>query len=227
MGGCRDCRHWGERASIETPPLSCRTPEAWRDAYARCNHNAMTKLKSTEIATALSAAMAERRLVKLVTRYDEWAVHGYVAGLGPGFVLISVVNDRIWLDGFECFRRPDIIAIEDAPYAAFIEAALARRGEIIPDAPPVSLASIEDLLRTAGRAFRLITIHREEVDPGVCHIGNLCEVLDGHLVMREVTPAAEWEAEFERYPTVDITRVSFGADYEEALSLVAGAPSPI
>lgn len=193
-----------------------------RSAY----HEAMPKLKSTEIATALSAAMAERRLVRLTTRYDEWVVCGYVVGLGPGFVMVSVVNDRVWLDGFECFRRPDIIAIEDDPYAAFHEKALARRGEGIPDAPPVSLASIEDLLKTAGRASRLITIHCEGVDPEVCYIGHVQEVLGGHLVMREVTPAAEWEAEFERYRTANITRVAFGAGYEEALSLVAGDPPP-
>ena len=139
--------------------------------------------------------------------------------------MLSVVNDRVWLDGYECFRRPDIIAIEDDPYAAFIETALARRGEIIPDAPLVSLASIEDLLKTAAQTFRLITIHCEEIDPEVCYIGSVFEVVDGHLAMRQVTPAAEWEADLERHPTADITRVSFGADYEEALSLVAVDPS--
>jgi len=186
----------------------------------------MPELKSTEIATALRAAMAARRLVRLTTRYDERAVCGYVVGLGPGFVMVSVVNDRVWLDGFECFRRPDIISIEDDPYAAFLEEALARRGEIIPDAPPVALASIEELLKTAGLAFRLVTIHCEGIDAEVCYIGQVHAVLGGHLVMRAVTPAAEWETEFERYPTANITRVAFGADYEEALSLVAGDPPP-
>ena len=186
----------------------------------------MAELKSTEIATALSAAMAERRLVRLTTRYDERAVCGHVVGLGSGFVMVSVVNDRVWLDGFECFRRPDIISIEDDPYAAFYEEALARRGEIVGDAPPVSLASIEDLLKTAGLAFRLVSIHCEGIDAEVCHIGHVHEVLAGHLVIREVTPAAQWEAELQRYPTTDVTRVGFGADYEEALRLVAGDPPP-
>jgi hypothetical protein len=187
---------------------------------------AMTNLKSTEIATALTAAIAARRLVRLTTRYDDWVVCGYVVGLGPGFVMILVVNDRIWLDGFECFRRPDIIAVEDDPNASFHEKALALRGEIITDAPPVSLASIEALLKTAGRAFRLVTIYCEGVDPEVCHIGHVDEVRGGQLVMREVTPAAEWETEFECYPTASITRVAFGADYEEALSVVAGDLPP-
>jgi hypothetical protein len=185
----------------------------------------MTGLKSTEIATALAAAMAERRLVRLTTRYDEFAVCGYVVGIGPRFVMVAVVNDRVWLDGFECFRRPDIIAIDDDAYAAFHEAALALRGEVVPQAPSVSLTSIEELLKTAGHAFRLITIHCEEVDPEVCHIGHFQKIAGGQLFMREITPAAEWEPELEQYPTAEITRVAFGADYEGALSLVAGEPS--
>jgi hypothetical protein len=168
--------------------------------------------------------MTERRLVRVSTRYDDDVVRGYVVSMGPGFVMVSVVNDRVWLDGFECFRRPDIMDIEDDPYSAFIQTALARRGEIVPDAPAVSLASIEDLLTTAGQVFPLVTIHCEQIDPEVCYIGSVNGVVDGYLVMREVTPAAEWDAEFEHHPTADITRVSFGAAYEEALLLVAESP---
>ena len=80
-------------------------------------------------------------------------------------------------------------------------------------------------METAGRAFPLITIHCEVVDPEVCYIGHVNEVRGGEIAMRLVTPAAKWEAEFERYPTSSITRVAFGGDYEEALSAVAGDPS--
>jgi len=184
----------------------------------------MALLKSTEIAIALSTAMDQRRLVRLTTRYDDWVVRGYVVGLGPGFVMIAVVNDRIWLDGFECFRRPDIIEVEDDPYADFTERALALRGETLPNAPQIALSSIEDLLTSAGRAFRLITIHCEAIDPEACYIGHIVDVLAGELVLLEVSPAARWDAEFERYPLSTITRVGFGADYEDALGSVAGNP---
>ncbi|MCZ8373729.1 MAG: hypothetical protein O9342_00005 [Beijerinckiaceae bacterium] len=184
----------------------------------------MASLKSTEIAKALSSAKDERRLMRLTTRYDNWFISGYVVGLGPGFVMILVVNDRVWLDGFECLRRNDIVGAENDPYAEFQERALTLRGETIPDIPPVSLVNIEDMLETAGRAFPLITVHCEAEDPEVCYIGHVHEVLGGELVMRNVTPAAKWEPELERYPTSSITRVAFGGDYEEALWAVAGDP---
>lgn len=223
-----DCLSEQQREIILTgvAPEAFNGPEAWRRLRGWGNDRPMAELKSTQIAAALSSAMAERRLVRLTTRYDGWVVRGYVLGMGPGFVLVSVVNDRIWLDGFECFRRPDIIAIEDERNSAFIEAALVQRGETNPETSAISLASIEDLLETAGRAFRLVTIHCEEVDPEVCYIGNILEIANGNLLMREITPAAEWDAELQRHSTADITRVAFGADYEEALALVAPSASP-
>jgi hypothetical protein len=184
----------------------------------------MAALKSTEIAAALAKAMAERTLVQLTTRYDEIDIRGYVMGVGPGFVMIAVVNDRIWFDGFECFRRSDIMAVEDDPCTEFVERALELRGEIAPSAPPVSLASIEALLATAGQAYRLVTVHREGIDPEICHIGSIQEIDGADLILHEVTPAAEWEDEFDRYLITEITRVAFGADYEDALSIVAGEP---
>jgi hypothetical protein len=184
----------------------------------------MDRLRSTEIAAALSAAMAERRLVRLTTRFEETVVRGYVTAMGPGFVLVAVVNDRIWFDGFECFRRPDVMDVADDEFAEFVETALARRGEGLPDPPPVSLASIEELLVSAGRVFRLVTIQCEQADPDVCWIGHVRKVQDGELLLLQVGPDARWDDGPERHRMSDITRVSFGADYEEALSLVAGDP---
>jgi len=39
--------------------------------------------------------------------------------------------------------------------------------------PRVGLANIAELLLSAGKAFPLVTIHREEVDPDVCWIGRV------------------------------------------------------
>ncbi len=168
--------------------------------------------------------MAERRLLRLQTRFEDSFVRGYVRAIGPGFVLLAVVNDRIWFDGFECFRRPDIFLVEDDPFAGFIETALERRGERLPEPPSVSLNSIEELLSSAGEAFPLVTIHCELDDTDVCWIGAVREVEGGEVSLHEVGPDAEWDDEPTLHRTADITRVSFGADYEDALWLVAGGP---
>jgi hypothetical protein len=90
----------------------------------------------------------------------------------------------------------------------------------------VSVSSIEDLLRSAGRAFPLVTIHRESVNPDVCQIGRVVKVERGRVWLLEIDPDAKWKREPTPYRLSEITRVDFGGDYECALHMVGGDPPP-
>jgi len=146
--------------------------------------------------------------------------------VGPAFFLLALVSDRIRFDGFECFRTRDVTDIQPDPFAGFTEAALAKRREMRPPPPRLSLESIEDLLISANREFPLVTIHREDADPDVCHIGRVMSIAHGRVSLLEINPDANWDDEPMEYRLVEITRVDFGGDYEEALHLVGGDPAP-
>ena len=109
-------------------------------------------------SSRLANAMRERQFVRFSRRFEDFVVHGYVLDIGPRFFLLAVVSDRLWFDGFECFRIADVRDIRPDPYAAFAEAALKQRGERVSRKPRVSLASVEELLLSANRAFPLVTI---------------------------------------------------------------------
>ncbi len=138
---------------------------------------------------------------------------------------MALVSDRIWFDGFECFRISDVSKVIADPYTRFAESALRKRCERLPKKPRVSVASVEELLLTAGRTFPLVTIHREQVDPGVCWIGRILEVKQGHVSLLEINPEAMWYEKPSTYRLKEITRVNFGADYENALHLVGRNPA--
>jgi hypothetical protein len=142
----------------------------------------------------------------------------------PRFFLLALVSDRIRFDGFECFRCGDVRNLRPDLYAAFVETALRKRPELKPKKPRVNVGSIEELLLSAGRAFPLITIHREEVDPEVCWIGRVQGIDRGRVSLLEIGPDAKWEDSPEEYRVAEITRVNFGGDYEVALHLVGGDP---
>lgn len=116
----------------------------------------------------LADAMREKKLVRLTRPFESTKIEGYVLDIGPVFFLFALVCDRLWFDGFECFRLADIKTVVPAPYAIFVENALKLRGERIPKRPRVELSDIENLLLSAGRAFPLVAIHREKLDPDVC-----------------------------------------------------------
>jgi hypothetical protein len=181
----------------------------------------MAKARLSQLKDALQA----RRFVRFSQRFEDWPIRGYVLDIGPRFFLMAVVSDRIWFDGFECFRITDVSEVKKDPYTNFVESALRKRRERVPKKPRVSVASIEALLLSAGRAFPLVTIHREQVDPDVCWIGRILGVERNRVSLLEINPDAKWEDKPNAYRLNEITRVNFGGDYENALHLVGGGPA--
>lgn len=180
---------------------------------------------ATRRSTQLAAAMHDHRLVRVSQKFDDFPACGYILDVGPRFFILAVVSDRIWFDGFECFRIGDVRDVRPDPNATFVQAALKKRAERRPRKPRVSLTSIEALLLSAGRAFPLVTIHRDQADPDACWIGRVLDVNRGRLSLLEINPDATWDDTPTEYRLSEITRVSFGADYENALSLVGGEPA--
>ncbi len=182
---------------------------------------------SKPILTHLTDAIAGQTYVRLTRRFEDSPIHGYALAIGPEFFLFALVNEQIWLDGFECFRIADIKKIKPAPYAAFAEKALELRGERRPGKPRITMDSIESVLHSANRAFPLVTIHLEKADPQVCYIGKVTGISQGKVSLLEIAPSAKWDELPTTYSLRKITRVSFGGDYEDALHLVGGKPPRI
>jgi hypothetical protein len=168
--------------------------------------------------------MRARTLVRFDRRFEESPIRGYVLSVGPQLFLLSLVSDRIWFDGFEAFRISDVRHLRPDPHAAFAEAALKRRRQRLPSRPKVSLATTGALLRSAGKQFPLVALHRETVTPDVCHIGRPVRVYGGRVSLLEIDPDAAWDREPTEYNLAQVTRVGFGADYEDALHIVGGEP---
>lgn len=175
--------------------------------------------RSSQFATALR----NKLLVKFTRPFETGSVTGYVLDVGPRFFIIALVDENIRLNGFQCFRLSDVRGLQVPPkYGAFYLAALRKRGQRRPEKPAVDVSSLETLLLSAGRAFPLVTIHRESVDPDVCHIGRVMGIHKGWLSLFEIDPGAVWDEEPSRHRLREITRVDFGGGYEEALHLVGG-----
>jgi hypothetical protein len=173
----------------------------------------------------LLEAMQHKRFVRVRQRFEVSPIRGYVMDVGPKFFLLCLVSDRLWFDGFECLRISDVRGLKQDPYADFAEAALKLRNERKPRKPKLSLQGKKELLVTAGQAFPLVTIHREKVNPDVCHIGKVIAVNANRVRLLLIGPDAQWYERPTDFSLREITRVSFGGEYEDALHIVGGAPS--
>lgn len=177
------------------------------------------------LSSRLKGFMLSQSLVRFSRRFEKHTVRGYVLDVGPQFFLLALVSDRIWYDGFECMRISDVSKLRPDPYEPFVEQALRARGEKRPAKPRISLKNIQELVLTAGRAFPLVAIHREKINPDVCWIGRVVEVTPEIVRILELGPDAVWETRPEEHRLKEITHVNFGGDYENALYLVSGEPA--
>jgi len=181
----------------------------------------MTNRRSTD----LEAAVDRKQLVRFTRPFEQGSINGYVLAVGPRWLLLALVSGDIRFNGFQCFRLRDVRELQiPHPHARFVQAALKKRGERVPKKPRVAVASIGELLQSANRSFPLVTIWREEVDPDGCWIGRVRDVDRRRVALLEINPDARWHDEPTDYRLSEITRVDFGGDYEDALSIVGGSP---
>lgn len=154
---------------------------------------------------------------------DGWAL-GYIVATGTDIFAMELIDDSIRYDGYHCIRYADVSKCENLdPYAPFVEKAFSLRGLSRLGRPNVELGSLALLLKTANAAFPLVTIHLEKERPNVCYTGKVITVDGSRVELKTISPSAEWDDEVQEYDLEDITTVSFGRAYEEALVLVGGA----
>jgi hypothetical protein len=185
----------------------------------------MTPRSSDAVRSQLIWARRRSLFVQFERPFEPGTFEGYVLDIGPQFFLLAVVREDMRFNGFACLRIADVRRLQaPAKYAEFAEAALRKRGQYLAEKPNVDLSNVANLLRSANIGFPLITIHRERVDPDVCHIGRVSGIDRGTVSLLEIGPDAVWDRELCSYRLREITRVDFGGGYEEALDLVGGPP---
>lgn len=179
-----------------------------------------------DLRSLLIKAKKNRTFIRFRRRFEKSSgfFRGYVIAVGREFFLLSLVGDTVRYDGFAFFRIKDISKMDRDPSSTFAETALRKRKQRSPRATGLRTGNIREMLVSAGRAFPLVTIHREEIDPNVCWIGRILVVGQQNLSILEISPAAIWETNPSSYRLKEITRVDFGGGYEDALYLVAGDP---
>ena len=150
-------------------------------------------------------------------------ITGFVAGCGPEWFALDIIDQSIRIDGVSCLTYADVTFCESpAPAADFTLKALRALGVERPPHFGVDLTSLESVLRTASALYPVVTVNTEGSDPDSCWIGRV-ESINRHLLtLKLINSEAEWEEEPEEFGLDEITRVDFGTDYERALVLVGG-----
>jgi hypothetical protein len=174
----------------------------------------------------LAGAVAAHDLVRIERRRFRAAdreTHGFLVVVSDELVLLSLMSDRIDLDGYEVLRTADLTACErEFPRKAFYLKALKLKGESPQVPPALDLTNMRVLLSSAQVGFPLLVVHREHVASGECVIGRLKLTSEDAFAVRYIDPDGCWMDDTEHYRYADVTRVGFGGEYENTLAAVAG-----
>lgn len=149
-------------------------------------------------------------------------LEGYVVDMTDLFLMLHVIDPNyISLNGYIVLRSDDIrrYRVRDDKNFFLNRAFKLKNIHPIPK-PEIDLSSFPSLLASANRAYPLINIQRETMDPDICFIGKIEKMSNKTVTLKEIDPAARWER-IRRYRLEDITRIEFGGGYEESLALVA------
>lgn len=149
-------------------------------------------------------------------------LRGFVVGSSSELTLVHCLNEHSFqLNGYVAIRNRDISEQRPILEDEFL-ARVARLQRLKPRRPDsVALTSMRTAAESSGAAFPLITIHREQIKRGACFIGRTVSVTQRSVVIRSISPQAEWEG-LDRYQLRDITLLEFGGIYESLLLRVAG-----
>jgi hypothetical protein len=169
-----------------------------------------------DLEQRLSAAAASGELVQIERDHLDptcGPLRGHLLAFSGHLVLLTILSDRLDLDGYQVLRRQDITAMSSTfSRKAFYERALALKGEVPVTPEGIRISTLKEALRSVQESFPLLVIEREQVAPGECEIGQLKLESHDSYALHWISPEAEWEDDPTHYKFSDITRVSFGGE---------------
>ncbi|MEU8251953.1 hypothetical protein [Nonomuraea sp. NPDC048916] len=163
-----------------------------------------------------------RREIDCADRLD-----AYVVGIGRKWALLHTISDQLHLDGYSAIRLRDLEHAARSGWkgSTMTHRALILRGEHPQPLTGIDLDSTTGLITTLTKAFPLMAVYIERIDPHVCYIGR-ARGINGkkRLRLQEIGPAADWALTCSANKTTDITRFDVGGGYIDALHAVGGDP---
>ena len=161
-------------------------------------------------------------LVELVRRMDEPPWRGFLVAQSSELLVLHRVSDRYDLDGYCAFRAEDVVSVDaEFPKRELIEHALRIKREEARLPTGTDASSMRALMESAQRAFGVLLIDREFVQPGEVEVGTIRMTSADTYVLRWLDPNAKWENDSRPFRYRDVTRLEFGSEYEQTLLAVA------
>jgi hypothetical protein len=190
------------------------------DGYLWINHIVMPNIKKR-----VEASVRGQAIVRYSRSLDPVGVYsyGFAVASSSDWFLTHYIGDHLRLDGYDAVRMQDMTELDlDFDKADCLLECIAMKRQRAERPGGIDLAGARRLCESVASYYPLLVIHRELVCPGECEVGALKMVSDESYALRWLTPSAQWADDESVYNFADVTRVTFGGEYETTLAAVAG-----
>jgi hypothetical protein len=181
----------------------------------------MSKAVVKDLRLAMRTDWPVRIVRKRLKKDDD--IDGYVLQVGPDWVLLAALSQTVYLDGWEVVRISDINEVEfrSEESRRYIDRAvgeLAADGRAPGELSVTSLGRSRATLRSMVKAAPLLTFHCEARYPGEMYVGSVLSTGKKKLRVQFIDPSGEWDDYVRGFRLADVTRVSVGGRYNDALA---------
>lgn len=147
---------------------------------------------------------------------------GVVVAVGDEWLLLELWDDSVYFDGWAALRIADVTAVESE--ALEFERYVARARAELPAPPAIPLELLQAIAQTGVSAVTamaashpLVGIWTEEDDAEVLFIGRAENDGSADVTLREIDSAGVWQRDLTDFDAGEITRVTIGGRYQDAL----------
>jgi hypothetical protein len=160
---------------------------------------------------------AKNIFVDIYTDMFEESFYGFVKQFNKDFLLLEHYNDDGLYNGIVVFKRSDITRIKWDNNEINSTRKLINLHSDKKMIDSIKIDSIENILKTINKTYKHVTINIQNIDDGMCIIGEIKEMDKSTVIIHEFGTKKSLDRGTIMFSIHDITRIDAGGIYENSI----------
>jgi hypothetical protein len=165
----------------------------------------------------LKKLQTEKSFVDIFTDLFNESFYGFIRQFNDDFLLLEHYNDDGLFNGIIVFKREDITRIKWANNDINSAHKIINKHDQEKNIESIKLDSLEVILKSISKAFKHVNINIQNIDNGMCIIGEIEEMDAESIVIKEFGSRSSLDRGRIMFAIEDITRIDAGGLYENGL----------
>ncbi|MBC8110041.1 MAG: hypothetical protein H7Y04_03180 [Verrucomicrobia bacterium] len=165
----------------------------------------------------LTKIKEEKIFVDICCDHYEETDFGFIIDFNDEFLFLETFDTNSNPDGLVIFFQKNISRIRWEGNEISSAAHLIDHSKRIQSIATIDLSSVENILRDLSAMYGYVTVHIQDLDQGVCFIGEIHEMDEDTIILYEFGSKISLDRKFIMISLDDITRIEVGGMYENGL----------